>query len=620
MATVPVVFREFLRRSFLPFCVFVAALFLGSLRFRGFVIDDDAIAHRLGERLATGHGATVNAGEYVHGVTALLGVLISAVASLVGLDPFRVASWHSSAWAISCGFLLLLLARRHGVRDRFALLLGAGLMVSLPFSLWSLGLVGVLSSAAASGWALYHIARPAASPRRLLLASLFLVLLTLCRIDGFVLALPLVLVSAWLHGALRTFRWVAAPFLTGWGALLLLQWWHFGSLFPDMASTKTSLSIASLVAGGGYLLEFLRVFAAVVVVVLVVVVSGLRRRDTSALPAVAVAGSYAAYLVVVGGDWMPGYRHFAVVLLLLLCALVVASPSRRVLVAAVLAVAVSSAASLFTEPATRALDASAWFDACEEGSTMLDDVFGAADPLLAVEPLGCPSWFTDFRLLDMVGLFEDHIAHVPSVGRPVSWSQWQRERNSGPLAGQARSDVFVPGHGKGDGSYVWSREPDLFLLCDPLAPSGEGCFRSWAELRSGFLIESRYQPLVFTLSGGASWRIWVRFDAGATGVRDDGSSLVVPSWLFARGDGVTLRRVGQQVTVQAAPGARATFPALPLSPGRYRVSGLPAGAVVLSGCAGFAGGVLEIGEGCSPVLAFSSVEGSLLSDVELRRL
>jgi hypothetical protein len=609
------------RRVLLPFLVFAAALVLGSLRFRGFVIDDDAIAHRLGERLASGDGLTVNDGEFVHGVTALLGVLVSGLASWLGLDPFLVSGLHSSAWAVSCGFLVLATARRHGVRDRYALLLGAALLVALPFSLWSLGLVGVISSAASAGWALHHLSAPEAPDRRLLLASLFLVLLTLCRIDGFVLALPILLVAAVLHGLRRGAVFVALPFLAGWGVLLFLQYLHFDSLFPDMASTKASLSAASLAAGADYLIEFLRVFLPVTVFGALVTLRGFRRSGNRiGLATLFVAASYVAYLVTVGGDWMPGYRHFAVVLLLLVVALISSAGSVRALLLAVALLAGSAVVSLFTEPAQRALDASSWFADCEEGATALAELLTGQDPLLAVEPLGCPSWFTEFRLLDMVGLFEDHIAHVDSVGRPVSWVDWQRARNAGPLVGTARSDVYVPGHGKGDGDYVWEREPDLFLLCDPLATTDEGCFRSWSELRSGFPIESRYQPLRFRFKDGTRWSVWVRFDGGVTGVRRDAATITVPSWLLASTATSPVRATDEGVQVVADAGATVPMPELALEPGRYRVAGLPAGAIVLPGCGEFRSGVLTVTGTCRSPFSVSTQTESVLTDLAIIRL
>ena len=307
---------------------------------------------------------------------------------------------------------------------------------------------------------------------------------------------------------------------------------------------------------------------------------------------------WSAYLVWVGGDWMPAYRHLTVVLVFL-AVMLQSLRSRALLLVGAVLLAGSSLVSLRLEPADRAVNSREWLRRCAAGASLLDEMFVAYDPLLAVEPIGCPSRFTDMRMLDMLGLFEKHIASVPPIGRPVSWSEWQRARNSGTDAAVGRSDVFIPGHGAGDGPYVWSLEPDLLLLCDPSNPTGEGCFRSWAEMRHEFDVESRYRLLAFDIRDSSLWRVWVRWDSGPLGVQRSGEQVTVPAWLLADGAGAEIRAFNSRPAAVLRAGAATVFPPAELPAGAWRVHGLGAGLRIRGqGCATVSGETIVVDGAC----------------------
>jgi hypothetical protein len=61
---------------------------------------------------------------------------------------------------------------------------------------------------------------------------------------------------------------------------------------------------------------------------------------------------------------------------------------------------------------------------------------------------GIPAYFSDFRMVDMLGYTDPHVARLDSV--------WRLDRSS--------IDRYTPGHAKWDYDYVFeSRRPDAFF-------------------------------------------------------------------------------------------------------------------------------------------------------------
>ena len=587
--TVPCV-RLFFRRYLLPSLVMLVALVAGNWRFRGFRVDDELITYRLWRNFFSGGALSINAGEYVHGVSTWMTVMVGGLAEVFGRDHGSFLAVHAVLGSLAAGWVVVAFGRRAGLPEVPVLLLSAALMVSAPFSVWATsGLTGA-TYAATAGWAFYHLSAPGLPRRSLVSAGALLALSTWIRVDGFILVAALsgvTVLRALLDPVSRrrvteVFRWCVLFPAVAWSLALLLQWMHYRTAFPSLVTAKTEFSAAFAGVGLSYLAEFLLPFGAFT---LVAVVSGLYRGASSwGRTSLLIAGAWTAYLVWVGGDWMPAYRHLTVVLVLL-SASVLALRSRAVLVIASAVLFTGSVVSINLEPADRAVNSRSWLERCERGARLLDDLVGDADPLLAVEPIGCPSRFTNMRILDILGLFDTKIAAVPPIGRPVSWTEWQRSRNQGTEGAVGRSDVFIPGHGAGDGDYVWSREPDLFLLCDPSGLTGEGCFRSWAEIRAGHDLDSRYRQLAFDIGDRADWKVWVRWDAGPLGVQHTSDDVVVPAWLLAPGEGAHVRSSITGPAVVLDPGSTVRLPAVPLLAGEWRVDRLAAGlTLVTSGC------------------------------------
>jgi len=622
--------------------------------FGRYVCDDDLIMLRYAERLAEGRGLTWNDGERVHGVSAMLLVLLSAGLRLLGVPLEVTMRLLSSAGVLVSGLVIAIAALRVGVSRWSSVVLGGALILSAPFAVWAFAGVGGVVLSALSGIAVLLATdsrvRPNATPgftgtvvfpvRSL---AVLLMLLQVVRPDALVLVVPILVLAYFgsrdvLPGRAFVFR-LLVPVL-GFAVLFaFVQLLYFATPVPHLAGVKTTWSLEFVRVGILYVLEFLRGFFPLVAAAPLLLLLSPSRRSFPVLAPLLPAAVWVIYVIWIGGDWMPGNRHFAVVLLLVLISLVRASAypdaRRRLRTGALLVVAVAAAGVSITAPAaTRSRDAIEWLEVTCDGSETLAALVGHLDPLLGVEPAGCPPYVTGMRSLDLLGLNDIHVSRTVPKGRPLSWDEWVRMQSESP---EELPSSFIPGHGNGDGTYIWNREPDLLVGCNPPRSAPSGCFRSFFEMQERFDFPSRYQPLVIELDSGALWHAWVRFDAGPLGVQvsSDGDVLRavdVPVWLLASSSSAPLRVLDPATSSvgEAAPatgrialraGSRVELPVFPLPEGVWEIDGVPGSVSVSSSssCAQVDGLVLKVSSAaCRVSLGLSASAESSLGDVSVR--
>jgi len=575
--------------------------------FRGFLVDDMLIGMRYAERISSGLGFTFNDGEQVEGITSTLYVVVVAFLNWLGLPTVPIARALTFVTVLLSGLLVLRASDdefrlfRAGSWARVswpALCVASALMASAPFAVWVVGGIDGPALAlvfAAATWFSVKVDPAGAALRFAGIVGVILAAACLLRPEGVLLA-AVVTALLLFRGAvsvssrsdrLRLLVLLAPPVLVVAG-LTLWRSWYFGALLPNTAGVKVDLSVVYLRVGFRYVLSAVTVLAPVIAVFMFYALTGRRSRasvefghadvaprlrDRVWFACLFVGVPWCVYLVWVGGDWMPGFRQMSVLFLLLVLASLDATsapPGRsRALVVVALAVASTAALSLTARDSRHAFSAARFMTDCREGSLVLREAFKEQMPLLAVEPAGCPPYYTGFTTLDMLGLADRHIAEngLDPSARVLTWDEWQRDRNAN--RGVSTVHGFMVAHGSGDGAYVWSSEPDLFVLCDP-SGSEEGCFRSWKEMRASFDVESRYVSQRVFLGGDRArpWRFWIRYDAGPLGVVSaSGDSVVdVPYWLLTgEGTGLSSGPTGLLLRVQGD----AAFPPVALSAGSW---------------------------------------------------
>lgn len=432
-------------------------------------VDEDAyISFRYAENFLNGDGLVFNAGAApVEGITNLLWTLILAASAwITGLElPIL-----SLALGALCATLVLILAY-HWCRTEleiigisrtnaaYAALTAPALLVLAPgFTLYSVSGLETSPFTLLVTCGLYALSR-AGSVRWCAVAGALLGTAALTRPDG-ALILALGLFACALCGKRRT-RGAGAYILVGFGMLTmatLWRFWYYGSLVPNTFFAKAGGFEVMQRWGWPYLTEAIYSYWFQLAFLLVLGAALLNREFLRRnFVTLALFPAWCAYVVYVGGDYMPAGRFFVPILPALYVLAVTGGvaigrathelsrfPRQTKLLIVGLPLVVLTSALAFQAPGTlRAeLDHRAeeerWVAYRKAAVRWLDSQGG--DPLVAANAVGILGYYSDAHMLDMLGLNDSHIAHFGS-----------------------RDPESSPGHQIGDGRYVLAQRPDYII-------------------------------------------------------------------------------------------------------------------------------------------------------------
>jgi hypothetical protein len=291
---------------------------------------------------------------------------------------------------------------------------------------------------------------------------------TLMRPEGMLFFL-LSLSYAVFHSVRRGRGIVVAvlPLLCGFGILIipyfLWRYTYYGYLFPNTFYVKVSPSAQTLVGGAKYAIRFLRLFGLPLSVLPLLWLGSLRKVNEQHIYYAMLVSGYGLYVVLVGGDHMPGFRFFVPVLpllyrlvedALLLGKLRISQRFCTTLLILFLAVNLYALRSTPTikDPAAYIGEKVGMYikEHWPEGSTV------------ALNTAGSTPYISGFLCIDMLGLNNVVIAHHPVEERLL---EWQKQ----------------PGHEKGYGAYVLSLKPD-YVIIGPAQGSTEPWFLGDKEI------------------------------------------------------------------------------------------------------------------------------------------
>lgn len=546
----------------------VALVVWGAIWVGNFIEDDTLISLRYAERLLSGHGLTWNDGERVEGYSNLSWILGASALGAVGVDLILAvrllafACWGVTFWVLSS------LARRIDASPAgFAassLLFGA----TMPLSVWAMGALEqplVVACVAVAVLALAELHRSADAPTRVTFAaSAALALLVWTRPDAPLLVVVLAFAGFALDArrrgwrpALRTFGALAGPPLVAWCLQLGFRVAYYGDWVPNPAHIKTHLSVDRAREGlayvgrgfaAGWLLFGAGALGAVVSVI---------RRETRplALSVLALLVVWVGYVVAIGGDHFPAYRHLLIVHLGAVVLVLLGLSSWHHLGRGWVPIAALFLAGALLVPYVRtqrrvdeihvAKRARWQWDGRAVGETFAK-TFEGEQPLWAVTAAGCLPYFSGLPALDLLGLNDAHIARQPPDPRL-------------PLA-----------HDHGDGDYVLRRSPDLITFGLPRGRSP--IFKSGREMAGDPRFRKGYQRVQFrTLEPTTVLTdTYVRRD-GRVGWYVDTDEVRVPAYLFRGALGHPLPDGSMGARFEAGWKTRVDLPDLPAGVYRLRV-------------------------------------------------
>jgi hypothetical protein len=337
---------------------------------------------------------------------------------------------------------------------------------------------------------------------------------------------------------------------------------YYGEWIPNTALVKLAPSGKHAMDGWDYVIAgTYPMIPLLLVAIFSIVISFWHnfRRERMILLSV-LAAAWIAYMVFIGGDIFPAWRHFVPLIVLL------------VLIAAIGAewIALHASSYLFTGTAVvaalllctffwlqsrdpenfRAISERWEWDGKAVGM-LLKEAFAPQQPLMAVDPAGCLPYWSELPALDMLGLNDYYLPRHP----PANLGQ-------GAI-----------GHELGDGQYVLSRHPDLVVF---LLPTGaeHGYFPSGRQMQEDPRFFREYSLTRFETQDPHKVisRIWVRKHSERIGIKRSDDRIAVPAFLL-NDNTATVARLGEtrKLIVPISRDAPARIRNLELPPGRWRI-------------------------------------------------
>lgn len=401
----------------------MVALLWNMVRNSPFTIDDSFISFRYSRNLADGLGLVYNAGEYIEGYTNFLFTLVLALGVALGIDPVLASKLLGGAAA--CGTLWFVFRFAERLRP-FGLLpcLATWLIATSPlyagYGVFGLETTFFALLVTAGAWLVYtEEDRALAGARVFPWSGLVFAAAGLTRPEA---PLFLGLVMLTLGRRFLSARNIARGLLFVAPVAAHLLWRHayYGDWLPATLYAKTGDLTSQLRGGLAYLKGYLQNQGLVALLALPGVVVGLRSRPRETIAFAAITLLFTAYIISVGGDWMPYHRFFAPVepffyLLIGLGAAWLADVRRLPVLAALLVaggylgwqrqrlVNQSYRRFVFTELRGHMLTAGAasdWLIANPPGKIAIGDI-------------GLVGYRTNYPLLDTLGLVDPVISRLP---------------------------------------------------------------------------------------------------------------------------------------------------------------------------------------------------------------
>lgn len=463
--------------------------------FRNFFVDDAYITFRFVQQWAAGNGLVYNIGERVEGYSNFLWIVLLAPFQLSGANLVAASKMLGSLFSL----LTLFVTWRFGRRFSHPLLTPLLLVCSAPFIIWAMGGLETQLFTFLLLLASYTYAREEENGAGWFSGLLF-GLLALARPEGVLFAGVTILHRAWRLRQNRqrpsTQDWARLTiFLLITGGYFLWRYNYYGYLLPNTVYAKSmGLHPRGFIEGAFYVYRTMVILGGFFFLALPIALAMTDPRRDFAAPYLFInVMAYLLFMFASGGDWMPAQR-FAVHILPLIYLLTAAGLNRLFQLwsgktAHVLLLLLILGQAFFLLAASLEQ-----YLVKGEGRvihTRQDNQKAAAYLLEKVNPgdtiavvdAGIYSYFLplDVRVLDMVGLTNERIAHL---------------KPQFPQGLMGRGDGF----GKWDTAYILAQEPEIVQITSlrqNADSSWSSNFTGATELINDPSFQSRYKQTKF---------------------------------------------------------------------------------------------------------------------------
>ncbi len=426
---------------------------------RDFYHDDAYISLRYAYNLINGHGITWNPGEYVEGYTNFLHLACIGMLGACGIELVPASQLINIAAFLALNVFLVFYFYSRTLAGRALTLLPAILtLTAFPLIVWCLGgLEGPLFTLFCTLGVCFFADRPETKsyPRYLACSGLFFAMACMTRPDGIIFfSISLLFLAIGRNtGKIKFLMFFTVPFVSVYASYFVWRLLYYKTLLPNTFYAKaTDLTPAKLLNGLNYMWDYMTVPPFLFFLLLPVLVYTLYQKSFKrpCLYILVCILSYLLFIVYVGGDHMQVFRFMLPVIplcgiLLYLTINTVAANSKRSLLFIVYAFILSCSGlqCTYNDLNPRKPDPAAYLGA------LAGKYIAATWPqnsLIALNTAGStPFYATHNTYIDMLGLNDRHIARRKISQYILPWQK-------------------VPGHAKGDGSYVLDRKPDYIII------------------------------------------------------------------------------------------------------------------------------------------------------------
>ncbi len=284
-------------------------------------VDDAYITMTYSKNIADGKGIVFNEGENVEGCTAFGQMVILALFSGLGIERLDIVAVFLDilAWAALLTLCYVFYRKQtrdiEGYRpDSFDALFGLYLIVSPMSMIWATSAMETpIVALLWMGAFMAHLSERE-NESWPLLSSLATVGAALMRPDGILIAVPLGLSWLWPFRKKSAFRGISYGVMVCalFGGYWLWRWNHFGYFWPNTFAAKVGSPSIYLSAGGLYYLIRAGISLAFPVAFIYLMIRA-KREVLAKMPrwfwvAVGIVAVSSAYVVIIGGDFFPYFR------------------------------------------------------------------------------------------------------------------------------------------------------------------------------------------------------------------------------------------------------------------------------------------------------------------------
>ena len=241
-----------------------------------------------------------------------------------------------------------------------------------------------------------------------------------------------------------------------YGGQLIFRLYYYGEIVPNTALVKITPSLHHFIEGAKYLLNGLWAlfpFSLFAVLSIIALIWSPHKRSR-AIPLLLINILWMPYIIFVGGDIFPAYRHFIPIIVTFAfslvegCGMAMMEINKRLpkyagfFLGAIFISCMTFVFFQFTDKENKLALEERWEWDCRVIGLLLNHAFSEQKPLVAVTAAGCLPYWSKLPALDMLGLNDYYLPRHPP-----------KDIGEGLL-----------GHELGNGKYVLSKQPDIIIF------------------------------------------------------------------------------------------------------------------------------------------------------------